>query len=225
MLATTRGSLPALGGGGPWKPGARVEVEQDEEFVVTITLPNQSTDSPADPDGPYVNENCIYTIDAIYTAFQFTGVLDPYYVPLNTFIPYTTAPLSDPITWARLVYLTSQEVEARMGDNAEWLVANRPEALKNFTKYLILAMTSGVSSNESFMLGELQISAGMSITNRGNVDFASMMDLWEAKLFGYGLTVRSVDVVAPRADTYFPRSKLASKWAERRYGTFDRRIL
>ena len=200
-----------------------IDVEQDSgTYVVSISLPDQSTASPSEL--LYVRPNCIYTIDAIYTTFQFTGVLSPFYVPLNNFIPYTNAPASDPITWARFVYIISEEVYTRMGDNADWLVTNRPDAVKNFTKYMILSMSTGLTSNESFMLGELQITAGMSTSNRDNYDYKSMMELWESRLFGYGFVTRSVDVVAPRAQSYYPYSNNAKRYMERRFGTFDRRM-
>jgi hypothetical protein len=186
-------------------------------FVATITLPNQGTEAAP----LYVMPNCIYTIDAIYTTFQFAGVIDPFYVPLNNFLPYTTSAVADPIGWARLVYMISCEVKARIGDNVSDYLLNEPDSVKNFTKYLILSLFTGVGTNDSFMLGELQITSGV----KSNVDYKSMLDQWEAKLFGYGCrNTRVVDVVGPRAPSYHKHSEHVQRIMERAYGTFDRRM-
>jgi hypothetical protein len=185
-------------------------------FIATISLPNGGTE-----EAPlYVMENCIYTIDAIYTTFQFTGVITPFYVPLNNFIPYTTSAQADPIGWARLVYVISCEVESRLGDNVAGYLADKPEAVKNFTKYLILSLFAGVGTNDSFMLGELQVTSGV----KSNVDYKSMLDQWEAKLFGYGYITRSADVVGLRPNSYHKVSGHTQRALERCYGVYDRRL-
>jgi hypothetical protein len=184
-------------------------------FVVTITLDNLAAIGET---AYYLNENCIYTINAIYTTFQFISSITPFYVPLNHFLPYTTSAQVDPIGWARLVYIMSMEVKARIGvDAASWEV-DRLEQIRNYTKYLILAHFEGTGTNDSFMLGELQITSGV----KSGVDYKGLLGLWEGYLFGRGRVTQSVDLFWPRpgragVDPY--RSQVSREWK-----TFDRRL-
>jgi len=187
-------------------------------FLVTITLPNVGT--VAAPI--YVEGNCIYSIDAIYTIIQFVGVLDPYYVSINSFLPYTSAAQGDPILWARIIFMYSKEVEAMMGDNATTLLASKPEAVTNYTKYFILSMFNGTSSNDSFMLGELQVTTGQSSGGLSAGNYASLLKDWENILFGYGSQPMSFDPYYPRPGR-FPHDDNRSAF-DREWTTFDRRL-
>lgn len=178
-------------------------------YIATITLPNQGTEeSPS-----YVQENCIYTVEAIYTTFEFTGAFDPFYVPLSHFRPYTNAAIGDPITWARLVYEMSSEVYERMGDNAATWESEKEAALRNYTKYLILTLIDGTATNDMFMLGELQITAGL----KNDVDYKSLLAMWAKRLFGRS-GIRTADPFWPRPN----RTKWG--WPLTESNMFDRRI-
>lgn len=191
-----------------------ITIAQDTEtFVATVTLPQVA------------QENCLYTVSAIYKTFQFIGTLDPFLVPLGEFSVYTSQATLDPITWARLVFMFSKEVEALLGSTDYTdAVTNNAEALKNYTKYLILSMFFSQSSNESFMLGELQVTTG-SKTGGGlhsTIDFLSLLAQWERELFRY--PIKSADAMFPRANEYNHVTGKRQQVYQRQFGTFDKRF-
>lgn len=189
--------------------------ELDEDgLTVTVQLPNIGDEE--DPE--YLVQNSIYRIDAIYTTFEFTSTLDPFYVPLIHFRPFTTAPTSDPIGWATLVYMISKEVYEMMGDSAETWISEKAEAVRSYTKYLILSMMESTSSNESFMLGELQLSSGA----KSGINYKDQLLAWEDKLFTRGRIVQTFDPFWPRPGRSMHdkhKSQLSREWT-----TFDRRL-
>ena len=193
-------------------------VQDGTTFLVTITMPNAGTvDSPI-----YIESNCLYTIDAIYATIQFMGVISPFYVPLNSFLPYTTAAQGDPILWARIVYMMSKEVYATMGANAASYEADRADAVINYTKYLILSMFAGTSTNDSFMLGELQVTTGQSTGGLSAGYYAGLLRDWEARLFGFNNSPVAFDPYYPRPGR-FPHDEKRST-LDREWTTFDRRL-
>lgn len=182
--------------------------QHNTTFVVTITL-------DAAPSA-----GCLYTIDAIYTTFQFFGTLTPFYVPLSDLIIYTSEPNSDAVLWTRMVYMISKEVKAEMGEDYTTYELENADAIRNYTKYRLLAMFSGQNTNDSFMLGELQITQGV----RSGVDYLAMMELWHTRLFGYSHVVRTADPMAPRAIGYDHETGYTKEYNERVYGLFDKRL-
>jgi hypothetical protein len=158
-------------------PLAITATQNSQTCLVTVTI-------------PAVEANCLYTIDAIYASYQFTGVLDPFYVPITHLVPYIESALSDPIYWARIIFMISSEVEGIMGLNAASYLESKPVAVLNYTKY----MFASPSTNDSFMLGELQLSEGIS----DSMDFKSLLKAWEDRLFGYNNAVMSFDPYYPR---------------------------
>jgi hypothetical protein len=177
-------------------------------FIVTIVL------------GAAPSASCLYTIDAIYATFQFFGSLAPFYVPLSDLVIFTNAPGADAVLWTRMVYLMSKEVRAMIGTEYVTYELDYVDAIRNYTKYRLLAMFCGQNTNDSFMLGELQVTTGVS----SDIDYKAMMDLWESKLFGYSNVVRSVDPMAPRAQGYHHDTGYTKEYYERVHGLFDKRL-
>jgi hypothetical protein len=189
------------------------KTQDAQTFAVTVTLPYAA------------KGNCLYTVSAIYSSFQFLGVLTPFFVPLSDLAIYTSAPGSDPITWARMVYIFSKEVVAMLGTDYTAALTDKAEALKNYTKYLILSMFVSQASNESFMLGELQVSSGQKNAVKGGIDYPAMLLLWEKELFNAGHPTKSVDVFFPRANEFHRAHGMRRQQLERETGTFDKRLM
>jgi hypothetical protein len=175
--------------------------------VVTVTLP-ESTQT-----------NCLYTVQAIYRTFQFIGAIDPFFVPLSDFIIYTSSANSDPITWARMVFIFSREVKALLGSSYSVVASERPEALRNYTKYMILNLFATESTNDSFMLGEFQVTAGL----KQGINYPELLSMWQSELFDY--PIGSADVMGPRSTGFYVPTGVRREHMERDFGVFDRRLM
>lgn len=197
-----------------------VTVEQDSStFLVTISLTNLGTE-----DSPYyLNANCIYTINAIYTTIEFATPFSPFYVTIGAFAPFTTAAAADPITWARIIYEFSCEVRDRMGSSYTEYEANKLEAIRQFTKYSILSSVESYGINDSFLLGELQVSTGQN-SNRssGGYSYKELANMWETKLFGRSNVVKTADPFVPRYDNRIGETRLSKYFQDLK--TFNRKL-
>ena len=197
------------------------DMETGEVVVLDITADQDSgtlilsIDLTDQGDGVYVRPNCIYTLDMGVATIEFTGVLSPFYVSLSAFRPYTSDAAVDPIGWARLVWTFSKEIQDLLPTGYDEVT--NATLLANYTKYYVLAIVSDMGSSESFMLGELQITASV----QSGINYRELMAPWESRIYGWTGQVRTTDIFWPRTGRLWhdQRSSIHREWK-----TFDRRL-